>query len=323
MTASLKRDERLPIGLDQDLDRSAVGGAIFSALILAADWPSARIQNRLERSFQPFSRSRHSRTRDRIRTARITMAALTMSASLVKVALPTGGARARPPRAAPRSRSPPTSGRCVRCDFRFRDDRRSLARLARYRSLARSIDAPRVARLRPRPLTSPTPPNQTRKTRRLKTGARHLPRRARRGHGRLPLGNDDVLSMNKAAEYEVIHGRWAMLAIPGIVAQEQATGVPVVRDRRAVHARRACLENYSFPGAPAPLAPEGSGAPLLLGGAWRSRWSPWASRRRTAAADREPPEGVPGAERCTRAGASTRFGLSRRRATSRSSSCRS
>ena len=34
-----------------------------------------------------------------------------------------------------------------------------------------------------------------------------------------PLGNDDVLSMDKAAEYEVIHGRWAMLAIPGIVAQ--------------------------------------------------------------------------------------------------------
>ena len=32
--------------------------------------------------------------------------------------------------------------------------------------------------------------------------------------------------MQKAAEYEVIHGRWAMLAIPGIVAQEQATGVP-------------------------------------------------------------------------------------------------
>ena len=32
--------------------------------------------------------------------------------------------------------------------------------------------------------------------------------------------------MNKAAEYEVIHGRWAMLAIPGIVAQEQATGIP-------------------------------------------------------------------------------------------------
>lgn len=32
--------------------------------------------------------------------------------------------------------------------------------------------------------------------------------------------------MEQAAEYEVIQGRWAMLAIPGIVAQEQATGVP-------------------------------------------------------------------------------------------------
>jgi light-harvesting complex I chlorophyll a/b binding protein 1 len=41
-----------------------------------------------------------------------------------------------------------------------------------------------------------------------------------------PLGNDEVWSMEQAAEYEVIQGRWAMLAIPGIVAQEQATGVP-------------------------------------------------------------------------------------------------
>ena len=68
--------------------------------------------------------------------------------------------------------------------------------------------------------------------------------------------------MNKAAEYEVIHGRWAMLAIPGIVAQEQATGVPWY-DTGALCTPASCLENYSFPGAPAPLAPEGSGAPYF------------------------------------------------------------
>ena len=75
-----------------------------------------------------------------------------------------------------------------------------------------------------------------------------------------PLGNDDILSMDKAAEYEVIHGRWAMLAIPGIVAQEQATGIPWY-ETGALCTPASCLENYTFPGAPAPLAPEGSGLP--------------------------------------------------------------
>ena len=75
-----------------------------------------------------------------------------------------------------------------------------------------------------------------------------------------PLGNDDILSMEKAAEYEVIHGRWAMLAIPGIVAQEQATGIPWY-ETGALCTPASCLENYTFPGAPAPLAPEGSGLP--------------------------------------------------------------
>ena len=75
-----------------------------------------------------------------------------------------------------------------------------------------------------------------------------------------PLGNDDILSMIKAAEYEVIHGRWAMLAIPGIVAQEQATGIPWY-ETGALCTPASCLENYTFPGAPAPLAPEGSGLP--------------------------------------------------------------
>ena len=66
--------------------------------------------------------------------------------------------------------------------------------------------------------------------------------------------------MEKAAEYEVIHGRWAMMAIPGIVAQEQATGIPWY-ETGAQCTPASCLENYSFPGAIAPLAPEGSGLP--------------------------------------------------------------
>jgi light-harvesting complex I chlorophyll a/b binding protein 1 len=51
-----------------------------------------------------------------------------------------------------------------------------------------------------------------------------------------------------------------MLAIPGIVAQEQATGIPWY-ETGALCTPASCLENYTFPGAPAPLAPEGSGLP--------------------------------------------------------------
>ena len=49
-------------------------------------------------------------------------------------------------------------------------------------------------------------------------------------------------------------------AIPGIVAQEQATGVPWY-ETGALCTPSSCLENYYFPGAIAPLAPEGSGLP--------------------------------------------------------------
>ena len=42
--------------------------------------------------------------------------------------------------------------------------------------------------------------------------------------------------------------------------QEQATGVPWY-DAGALCTPASCLENYTFPGAPAPLAPEGSGLP--------------------------------------------------------------
>ena len=52
--------------------------------------------------------------------------------------------------------------------------------------------------------------------------------------------------MEKAAESEVIHARWAMLAIPGIVAQEQATGVPWY-ETGALCTPSSCLENYYFP----------------------------------------------------------------------------
>ena len=87
--------------------------------------------------------------------------------------------------------------------------------------------------------------------------------------------------MEKAAEYGVIHGRWAMLAI-GIVAQEQATGIPWY-ETGALCTPASCLENYTFPGAPAPSRPRDPAFPPSTP-SWRSRWSSWASPRRTAAA---------------------------------------
>ena len=128
--------------------------------------------------------------------------------------------------------------------------------------------------------------------------------------------------MSKAAEYEVIHGRWAMLAIPGIVAQEQATGIPWY-DAGALCTPASCLENYTFPGAPAPLAPEGSGLPLLGRPLLRGRLL-WALLRRTVAASPRP-QGLPLPRRGRRL---SRRPLptpssSPRRVTSRSSSSRS
>ena len=113
----------------------------------------------------------------------------------------------------------------------------------------RSIAAP------PPPDPDPPPPVRPLRDR---TGARHLPRRPRRGH-QVPLGNDEVLSMSKAAEYEVIHGRWAMLAI-----RHRRAGAghrhPLVRRRCPLHPRLLPRELH-FPRRPAPLAPEGSGLP--------------------------------------------------------------
>ena len=69
----------------------------------------------------------------------------------------------------------------------------------------------------------------------------------------VPLFND------KNVEREIIHGRWAMLGVTGAWAAENGTGVPWFK------AGELCTPdectNFLFPGAVAPLAPEGSGFP--------------------------------------------------------------
>eukprot|EP00982_Pelagococcus_subviridis_P009625 30936-Pelagococcus_subviridis.AAC.24 len=291
MTASLKRDERLPIGLDQDLDRSAVGGAIFSALILAADWPSARIQNRLERSFQPFSRSRHSRTRDRI-APHASQWPLSPCPPPSSRSRSPPRARARPPRAAPRSRSPPTSGRCVRCDFRFRDDRRSLARsLDIARSLARSTPSRRSPPSTAADVSDPPKPNA--KTRRLKTGARHLPRRARRGHG-LPA-RERRRPLHEQSRGVRGHPRpLGDARHPRDRRAGASHGRALVRHRRALHAGELPRE-LLLPRRARAARAGGLRRAVLLGGA-RVRGGRRRSRGGVPRRDREPPEGVPGAE---------------------------
>ena len=88
-------------------------------------------------------------------------------------------------------------------------------------------------------------------------------------------------------EREIIHGRWAMLGVTGAWAQENGTGIPWFKaaeycqpdDCTARDLNRKALERTSmqfdifsfptslqaiadkFPGAIAPLAPEGSGFP--------------------------------------------------------------
>ena len=63
----------------------------------------------------------------------------------------------------------------------------------------------------------------------------------------------------KNAEREIIHGRWAMLGVTGAWSAEVGTGVPWFK------AGELCTPDdctgIQFPGAPAPLAPEGSGFP--------------------------------------------------------------
>ncbi|GHP03172.1 hypothetical protein PPROV_000192700 [Pycnococcus provasolii] len=81
-------------------------------------------------------------------------------------------------------------------------------------------------------------------------------------YGTYPGGGESPIvpfSDEKNAEREIIHGRWAMLGVTGAWAAENGTGVPWFK------AGELCgpdeCTNFVFPGAIAPLAPEGSGFP--------------------------------------------------------------
>ena len=81
-------------------------------------------------------------------------------------------------------------------------------------------------------------------------------------YGTYPGGGESPIvpfSDEKNAEREIIHGRWAMLGVTGAWAAENGTGVPWFK------AGELCTPDdctgIQFPGAPAPLAPEGSGFP--------------------------------------------------------------
>merc|ERR1739841_278080 len=87
----------------------------------------------------------------------------------------------------------------------------------------------------------------------------------------IPFGSE------KNAEREVIHGRWAMLGVTGAWAAENGTGIPWFTAGTLCTPDDCTAVADKFPGAVAPLAPEGSGYPsfwnvliietILVGGA--------------------------------------------------------
>merc|ERR1712225_216734 len=71
----------------------------------------------------------------------------------------------------------------------------------------------------------------------------------------IPFGNE------KNAEREVIHGRWGMLGVTGAWASENGTGIPWFTAGTLCTPDDCTAVADKFPGAIAPLAPEGSGYP--------------------------------------------------------------
>ena len=69
----------------------------------------------------------------------------------------------------------------------------------------------------------------------------------------IPFGNE------KNAEREVIHGRWAMLGVTGAWTAENGTGIPWFTAGTLCTPDDCTAVADKFPGAVAPLAPEGSG----------------------------------------------------------------
>ncbi|CAL6406324.1 unnamed protein product [Bathycoccus prasinos] len=71
----------------------------------------------------------------------------------------------------------------------------------------------------------------------------------------IPFGNE------KNAEREIIHGRWAQLGVTGAWAAENGTGIPWFTAGTLCTPDDCTAVADKFPGAVAPLAPEGSGYP--------------------------------------------------------------
>ena len=71
----------------------------------------------------------------------------------------------------------------------------------------------------------------------------------------VPFGDE------KNAEREIIHGRWGMLGVTGAWAAENGTGIPWFTAGTLCTPDDCTAVADKFPGAVAPLAPEGSGYP--------------------------------------------------------------
>merc|ERR1712216_912450 len=71
----------------------------------------------------------------------------------------------------------------------------------------------------------------------------------------IPFGDE------KNAERKIIHGRWAMLGVTGAWAAENGTGIPWFTAGTLCTPDDCTAVADKFPGAVAPLAPEGSGYP--------------------------------------------------------------
>jgi hypothetical protein len=82
--------------------------------------------------------------------------------------------------------------------------------------------------------------------------------------GTYPGGGESPImpfSEEKNAEREIIHGRFAMLGVTGAWASENGTGIPWFEAGALCTPDDCTASADKFPGAVAPLAPEGSGYP--------------------------------------------------------------
>ena len=101
--------------------------------------------------------------------------------------------------------------------------------------------------------------------------------------GTYPGGGNSLIipyTDEKNAERELIHGRWAQLGVTGAWAAENGTGIPWFTAGTLCTPDDCTAVADKFPGAVAPLAPEGSGYPNF-GQFWPSKSSWSATRRRT------------------------------------------